>query len=76
MDSNVFLFFLRVFTDRPVGHGNFRSTISYGDLELFLSGLELGKLIPLFQDHKVKFADLLRMTDGDLQKVKHKTQSI
>ena len=41
----------------------------YGDLELFLCGLELGSLVPLFQQHQVDFGALLRMRDCDLEKV-------
>ncbi|KAK3585906.1 hypothetical protein CHS0354_038442 [Potamilus streckersoni] len=41
----------------------------YGELELFLAGLELGHLVPLFQQQQVEFADFLRMTDEDLIKM-------
>jgi ankyrin repeat/SAM/basic leucine zipper domain-containing protein 1 len=41
----------------------------YGDLELFLCGLELGSLVPLFQQHQVDLGTLLRMRDSDLEKV-------
>ena len=48
----------------------FRSTVcTYGDLEIFLSGLELGNYIQLFQRNDVTFPAFLRMTDHDLQQV-------
>lgn len=40
-----------------------------GDLEMFLHGLQMGELIPLFQAHRVEFGQLLSMTDADLQLV-------
>ena len=40
-----------------------------GDLELFLMGLQLSELIPKFRLHKVEFAQLLSMTDHDLQMI-------
>ena len=43
----------------------------YGELEMLLAGLELGNLIPLFQEHDVSFEDVLRMSDQDLVKVGH-----
>jgi len=43
--------------------------VQYGDLDLFLLGLKLGDLISLFQTHRVKFSDLLSMTDRDLEQV-------
>ena len=43
--------------------------VHYGDLDLFLLGLKLGDLISLFQTHRVKFSDLLSMTDRDLEQV-------
>ncbi|XP_077985257.1 ankyrin repeat, SAM and basic leucine zipper domain-containing protein 1-like [Glandiceps talaboti] len=43
--------------------------IRYGDLELFLCGLELGHLVPLFQDHQITFPAFLRMNDHDLEKI-------
>ena len=42
---------------------------TYGDLEIFLSGLELGNYIQLFQRNDVTFPAFLRMTDHDLQQV-------
>ncbi|XP_062501183.1 ankyrin repeat, SAM and basic leucine zipper domain-containing protein 1-like [Corticium candelabrum] len=41
----------------------------YGDLELFLCGIELGSLVPIFQRHQIDFGALLRMRDCDLEKV-------
>lgn len=38
-----------------------------GDLEMFLLGQQLGELIPLFQEHRVEFGQLLSMTDSDLR---------
>ncbi|KAL3852839.1 hypothetical protein ACJMK2_016454 [Sinanodonta woodiana] len=40
-----------------------------GELELFLTGLELSHLVQLFQQQQVEFADFLRMTDEDLIKM-------
>jgi len=42
---------------------------SYGDMELFLAGIELSSLVPLFKQHDVSFPVFLRLTDSDLQKV-------
>lgn len=42
---------------------------SYGDMELFLAGIELSALVPLFKQHGVSFPMFLRLTDSDLQKV-------
>lgn len=42
---------------------------TYNDLDLFLCGLDLADLIPLFHSHKVDFAELLRLTEDDLEKV-------
>ena len=44
--------------------------VRYGDLDIFLLGLQLGDLLPLFQSHRVKFSDLLSMTDRDLEQVR------
>ena len=43
--------------------------VSYGDLELFLYGLELGDLIPLLQQHKLEFKDLLKLTEDEMIEV-------
>ena len=40
-----------------------------GDLEMFLMGLQLSELVPLFRNHRVEFGQLLSMTDSDLQKM-------
>jgi len=40
-----------------------------GDLELFLTGIGLSSLIPLFKQHHISFTEFLRLTDSDLQKV-------
>ena len=40
-----------------------------GDLEMFLVGLHLMELIPVFQDHKIEFTQLLSLTDADLQQM-------
>ena len=45
------------------------NVMRYGDLELFLSGLECSNLIPTFQQHQVTFADFLKMSDHDLMQV-------
>ena len=51
---------------------NIRSSVcTYGDLEIFLSGLELSSYIQLFQRNLVTFPAFLRMTDHDLQQVNH-----
>nr|XP_054750982.1 ankyrin repeat, SAM and basic leucine zipper domain-containing protein 1-like [Lytechinus pictus] len=39
------------------------------DLELFLYGLKLGDLIPLFKDHEVTFPQLLQISEEDLEKI-------
>lgn len=39
------------------------------DLELFLYGLKLGDLIPLFKDHEVTFPQLLQISEADLEKI-------
>ncbi|XP_074646008.1 ankyrin repeat, SAM and basic leucine zipper domain-containing protein 1-like [Tubulanus polymorphus] len=41
----------------------------FGELELFLSGLELSDYIPLFHQHHVTFSSFLRMTDNDLKQI-------
>ncbi|XP_064633853.1 ankyrin repeat, SAM and basic leucine zipper domain-containing protein 1-like isoform X2 [Lineus longissimus] len=41
----------------------------YGELEMFLSGIELSDLIPVFRSQRVTFAAFLRMTDNDLQQI-------
>lgn len=41
----------------------------YGELELFLHGLELGSFIELFHRHQVSFHQLLQLTDSDLEKI-------
>lgn len=43
--------------------------IQYGDLEMFLLGLQLGDLLPLFKEHRVTFSTLLSMTEEDLEQV-------
>ena len=48
------------------GAGTAGSTVM-GDLEMFLLGQQLGNLIPLFQEHRVEFGQLLCMTDSDLR---------
>lgn len=42
-------------------------SMQYGDLELFLTGLQLGHLVPLFQSHRVKFSSVLSMNDKDFE---------
>ena len=44
--------------------------VKFGELEMFLSGLDLTSLIPTFQQHQVTFTTFLRLTDVDLQQVK------
>lgn len=34
---------------------------------MFLMGLQLGELIPVFHEHKVEFGQLISMTDADLR---------
>lgn len=43
--------------------------LRYGDLELFLFGLELGHLVPLFQAQEISFDGFLQLTDTDLQQI-------
>jgi len=40
--------------------------VKYGDIELFLYGLELGQLIPLMQEHHLQFEDLLKLTEKEM----------
>ncbi|XP_078678757.1 uncharacterized protein LOC144914603 isoform X1 [Branchiostoma floridae x Branchiostoma belcheri] len=46
-----------------------RSYTRYGDLEMFLYGLQLGHLVPVFQEHAVTFADLLKIKPEELDKM-------
>eukprot|EP00794_Sanderia_malayensis_P007117 gene7117-7921_t len=39
---------------------------TYGDLELFLYGLELGHLVKIFRAHQLTFQDFLKITDEEL----------
>ena len=39
------------------------------DLDLFLFGLDLGNLVPIFRNQEVSFAVLLNMSEADLEKV-------
>ena len=41
----------------------------YGDLEVFLLGLRLECIMPLFKKHHIDFAMLLSMADNDLKQV-------
>ena len=41
----------------------------YGDMEVFLLGLQLEVILPIFQQHQIDFAILLSMTDNDLKQV-------
>lgn len=43
--------------------------MKYGELELFLCGLELGSFVYKFQEQHVDFPTFLRMTDEDFIKV-------
>ncbi|XP_076468904.1 ankyrin repeat, SAM and basic leucine zipper domain-containing protein 1-like isoform X2 [Babylonia areolata] len=43
--------------------------LKYGDLEMFLFGLQLGQFYSLFLTHQVDFPLLLTMTEGDLIKM-------
>lgn len=36
---------------------------------MFLMGLQLSELVPLFRNHSIEFGQLLSMTDSDLQKM-------
>ena len=38
----------------------------HGEVEVFLYGLDLGELVPLFQEQHVEFETFLRMTEQDL----------
>lgn len=51
-----------------------RSVVKYGELELFLCGLDLSDYVNLFQQQHVDFSIIMRMTDEDLIKVKKKTE--
>ena len=50
-------------------------SVVYGDLELFLSGLQLGDLIPVFQEQDVSFPRFLQLTDKDLLQVRPREPS-
>jgi ankyrin repeat/SAM/basic leucine zipper domain-containing protein 1 len=41
----------------------------YGELELFLAGLDLAHLIPVFRQQLVSFQTFLRLTDVDLMRI-------
>ena len=51
------------------GKGEERNYHKTQDLELFLTGKDLGNLIPLFSEHKVTFDMLLTMNQKDLERV-------
>ena len=58
--------------DGSINTPSYRASASpqtYGDLELFLLGLQLRELIGVFKAHNMSFADLLSLTDQDLEKV-------
>ena len=42
---------------------------TYGELELFLCGLDLSQFVPLFRAQHVDFSTFLRLTEEDLIKV-------
>lgn len=46
-----------------------QSVVKYGEVELFLSGLDLNRYVSLFQKQHVEFSTLIRMTDEDLIKM-------
>ena len=46
-----------------------QKTIQYGDLELYMSGLDLAQFIPTFPEHHVNFDFLLKVTDDDLKQI-------
>ena len=41
----------------------------YSDLEMFLHGLEMPHLVPIFHKQAIDFACLQSMTEADLEKV-------
>ncbi|XP_006816395.1 ankyrin repeat, SAM and basic leucine zipper domain-containing protein 1-like [Saccoglossus kowalevskii] len=43
--------------------------VRYGELELFLCGLELAHLVPLFQEQEITFSTFLRLNDADLERM-------
>ena len=54
----------------PIFHVVARSgEMRYGDLEMFLFGLELGQFLELFKLHHVDFPLLLTLDEEDLTKV-------
>ncbi|XP_060084371.1 ankyrin repeat, SAM and basic leucine zipper domain-containing protein 1-like [Ylistrum balloti] len=53
-------------TEEPVGEERYTKC---GELELFLSGLDLSHFISLFRGQQVDFATFLRMSDDDLIKM-------
>lgn len=48
-----------------------RMSTTCGDLELFLMGLDLRDLIPLFHQRKMTFQEFLQMTESDLCEVSY-----
>ncbi|KAL9973262.1 hypothetical protein ACROYT_G019691 [Oculina patagonica] len=45
------------------------SGMKYGDLEMFLCGLELTQLLPKFQEHKLTFDEFLNLTEKELDQM-------
>jgi len=45
------------------------SDMRYGDLEMFLCGLELTHLLPKFQEHKLTFDEFLNLTEKELDQM-------
>lgn len=45
------------------------SEMRYGDLEMFLCGLELTHLLPKFQEHKLTFDEFLNLTEKELDQM-------
>ncbi|XP_052073142.1 ankyrin repeat, SAM and basic leucine zipper domain-containing protein 1-like isoform X1 [Mytilus californianus] len=56
-----------VYDDEP--DNDSQSVIKYGELELFLCGLDLSRFVSLFQQQHLDFTTVLQMTDEDLIKM-------
>lgn len=56
-------------TEPTSGHSLEDSSHTYGNLEMFLMGLDLKHLMPKFQEHKVTFDGLLSLTEKELDQM-------
>lgn len=59
------------FADLPSDESSIKNSaaskyVKYGDLELFLHGLELGHIVPLIQEQQLELKDLLKVTEQEM----------